>query len=135
MSKLRLIPALVLTLLLVIGGSMANTAQAKIWKNLEIHNKTGYEIKALYLVPYGSSHFGEEQINARGYSSFPNNTYLPLSYNAEHSKWWLKIVFMNGATREWSGNNTVDLSGAYKITISSIGQDKNGRENFRWQKN
>lgn len=128
----------VLTTFLIIFGGWAvftgNTAEAKTWKNLSIYNYTGYTIKALYLTPAGQN-WNEEQISARGYSSMPNNTYLPLSYNADHSRWWLKIIFMNGATREWSGDNVVNLSGAWKITISSTGQDRNGRENFRWQKN
>ena len=134
MKNLKILPILMLTVAFFFTA-MNSTAHATIWKNLSIYNYTGYTIKALYLVPRGSSNWGEEQITARGYSSFGNNSYLPLSYNAEYSYWWLKIVFSNGATREWSGSNTVDLGGAYKITLTSTGKDKNGRENFRYQKN
>ena len=133
MKSFKVISILALTLLLLTGGD--STAHARNMKNLSIYNNSGYTIKALYLVPFNQSNWGKEQINMLGYYSFPNKTSLKLSYNADYTKWKMRIVFNNGATREWSQtNNYVNLSGAYKLTIVSDG--KSGSvENFRWQKN
>ena len=101
------------------------------WKDLQVLNHTGYAIKNIYITSSGYGKWGKDLL---GQYNLSNGSSKTISYNADYTYYDVKIVFMNGAYREWKGNSRINLNGAWRITIYKKGE-RNGTMIFSISKN
>jgi len=125
-----------LALAIFVAGNADNEVSATNYKELQIHNHSGYGIEEIYLVHSGSPSWKENVITKFGYKSLENKKYMKLNYNSDYESWCFKIVFHNGATRVWDDPRCINLNGAWKIAISNTGEKEvDGRMIFAVSKN
>lgn len=87
----------------------------------------------MYVSNSGSNSWGGDLLGKS--TTLSNGSSASVNYNSEYAYYDLKIVFMNGAHREWTGNQRLNLSGAWRITIYRNGTDSSGYERFAVSKN
>lgn len=89
------------------------------WKNLEVVNHTGFDIKRLYISSSGSGVWGKDLLGSK---ILKNGDTKTISYNGEYRYYDLKIVFMNDTYREWTGDHRCDFKNAWRMTIYNSGR-------------
>ncbi len=107
-----------LAALLLIGGGVADTAEAANWRNMEVYNNTGYTIQRLYITAREQRNWGDDLLGNRvlyngGHDSF--------RYSADYQYYEIKIVFSDGSTREWTDDHALNFRGSTMIVFSYAG--------------
>lgn len=134
MFKLN-IPLITFVRVFVLAAFLVTAVQSSAfaaWKDLQVVNHTGYEIKNLYISSSGSGSWGKDLL---GNSTLANGSSKTISYNGDYTYYDLKIIFMNNSHREWTGNQRLNFNGAWRITIYKSRTDSNGRMIFSVSKN
>ena len=97
-----------IALLLTFAGS----AKAESELDFTLVNKTGYDIKELYIGPTSSDDWGDNVLS----KMFKDGASFELSFHpkATAAKWDIKVTYDDGDTAEWKG---VQLAKINKITL------------------
>ena len=110
MKKTLLGSIVLLTLALVLG--LVAPANAELNLDFKLVNKTGYDIKEVYIGPTSSDDWGDNVLSeTMGDGSTLELTFSP---KATATKWDIKCVYTDGETAEWKGYKLTDIS---KITL------------------
>lgn len=113
MKFLKKLPIVILMVGMIIG-SFGNTAQAATWKDLTILNTTGKTITEVYLVISGYETWGKDLL---GESILQNGSTKKIRFDTDYSRYDFKIVFDDGKSITWKGNNALTLTGRWRLTI------------------
>lgn len=113
MKILKTLPIVALMVGIIIG-SFGNTAQAATLKDLSILNTTGKTITEVYLVISGYETWGNDLLVD---SVLQNGTLKKIRYDADYSRFDFKIVFDDGKSVTWKGNNALTLTGKWRLTL------------------
>ena len=103
------------TLLLLIMGlflGLGKSTGAELNLDFTLVNKTGYEIKEVYIGPTSSDEWGDNVLE----ENLDDKATLELTFSpkATAKKWDIKCVYADGETAEWKGLKLTDIS---KITL------------------
>jgi len=108
MRFFRFLPALALAL------SFTGTAHAEARQDFDLSNKTGYEIKEVYVAPSKSDDWEEDVL---GTGTMPDGTKLHIKFHraTETCAWDLKVVYTDDSSSAvWQNINLCEVE---KITI------------------
>ncbi len=109
----KIIVAAGLALTLVLGG-LSGQARAEGKQDFVLINKTGYQLKEVYVSPTGSNDW-EEDVLGREMLDNGETTEIKFHRAATGCKWDLKVVYTDdGSAAMWQG---FDLCKIEKITI------------------
>lgn len=100
-----------LGLALAVGLPAAAQAQGRL--DFALANRTGYEIKEVYVGPTSSSSWGRDVL---GQDTLPNGRSVDIRFNRSAStcQWDLKVVYTDGDETEWRNVNLCSIS---RITL------------------
>ncbi len=108
MRFVRFLPALALAL------SFGGTAHAEARQDFDLSNKTGYEIKEVYVSPSKSDDW-EEDVLGTGTLPDGNKVHIKFHRATETCQWDLKVVYTDdGSSAVWQNINLCEVE---KITI------------------
>ena len=108
MRFVRFLPAL--ALLLSFGGA----AHAEAKQDFDLSNKTGYEIKEVYVSPSKSDDWAEDVL---GTGTLPDDSKVHIKFHrsATSCQWDVKVVYTDdGSSAVWQNINLCEIE---KITI------------------
>ena len=110
MKKTLLGSILLLTLALVLG--LVAPAKAELNLDFKLVNKTGYDLKEVYISPTGEDEWGDNVIK----ETMEDGATLELTFSpkASAAKWDIKCVYTDGETAEWKGYKLTEIN---KITL------------------
>lgn len=109
----KIIAAAGLALALVMGG-LSGQARAEAKQDFTLVNKTGYEIKEVYVSPTNSDDW-EEDVLGQGVLEDSKKVEIKFHRAATGCKWDLKVVYTDdGSSAVWHGMDLCEIS---KITI------------------
>ena len=109
----KIIASAGLALALVLGG-LSGQARAEAKQDFTLINKTGYEIKEVYVSPNNSDDW-EDDVLGKTVLEDGNKVEIKFHRSATGCKWDLKVVYTDdGSSAVWHG---VDLCEISKITI------------------
>jgi hypothetical protein len=96
---------LMLTLALFVGWS--GTAHAGSDLDFKLANKTGYNIKAIFIGPSTSEDWGKNILKA----NLEDGQTLNVSFSSEAvaKKWDIKCIYEDGETAQWIGFKLADI--------------------------
>ena len=108
MRFFRFLPALALAL------SFTGTAHAEARQDFDLSNKTGYEIKEVYVSPSKSDDW-EEDVLGTGTLPDGNKVHIKFHRATETCQWDVKVVYTDDSSSAvWQNINLCDVE---KITI------------------
>jgi len=108
MRFFRFLPALALAL------SFIGTAHAEARQDFDLSNKTGYEIKEVYVSPSKSDDW-EEDVLGTGTLPDGNKVHIKFHRATETCQWDVKVVYTDDSSSAvWQNINLCDVE---KITI------------------
>jgi len=108
MRFVRFLPALALAL------SFTGTAHAEARQDFDLSNKTGYEIKEVYVSPSKSDDW-EEDVLGTGTLPDGNKVHIKFHRATETCQWDVKVVYTDDSSSAvWQNINLCDVE---KITI------------------
>ena len=113
MKILKALPIFFLTVLFVLG-SFNHSANAAKWEKLTILNTCGKTISGIYLVISGYESWGQ---NLLGESTLLQGKDKTTKYDADYTRYDLKLVFSDGQELEWKDNKALKLKGVWRLTI------------------
>jgi hypothetical protein len=108
MRFVRFLPALALAL------SFTGTAHAEARQDFDLSNKTGYEIKEVYVSPSKSDDWQEDVL---GTGTMPDGTKVHIKFHrsTETCQWDVKVVYTDDSSSAvWQNINLCEVE---KITI------------------
>ncbi len=109
----KIIATVGLAFALVMGG-LSVQARAEAKQDFTLINKTGYEIKEVYVSPTNSNDWEEDVL---GQGTLANSDKVEIKFHraATGCKWDLKVVYTDdGSSAIWQGINLCEVE---KITI------------------
>jgi hypothetical protein len=110
MKKNLLSAFLLLALTLFLGLSVAARAESDL--DFKLVNKTGYDIKEIYIGPSTSEEWGKNVLK----QTLDAGETLDLTFSSKAiaKKWDIKCVYVDGETAQWIGFKLSDIA---KITL------------------
>ena len=116
MKAFKIIAVLVLMLLLQTGGGVK--AESSNMRTIEVLNLTGFHLKEMYMTVNadGGRHWGKNLIS----SGLDDADITKINVFSDVDYHDLKIVWDNGASREWTGksNNRINITkSTWRLTI------------------
>src|SRR5947209_2456601 len=96
-----------MTLLALLLGLVVS-AKAELDLDFTLANKTGYDIKEVYIGPTASDEWGDNVLKG----TLKNGEALELKFSpkATAEKWDIKVVYTDGEKAQWIGYKLTDIN-------------------------
>ncbi len=106
MKKLVLLPAVLVALLV----SLVSSRGGELNLDFTIVNKTGYEIKEIYIDEATENNWTDNVMKGQGNLKEDETFKVEFSPEEDSAKWDIKAVYADGETAIWTGLKLTDIT-------------------------